>query len=300
MRSRPFLWPTCLAGFLYLGGFGCPTEARADLYRWTDARGVIHFVDESVEIPETYQERVQIYRSSSSDVASSPALITPSRTYSARSQGAFAQKIALDFGLIKDGSIDALGPLNGAGIRPAGGWQVSRALDPDSVDQLATAVRRAATTQRLALSADGAEAIVRQAAVDFLPPPPPPEPIAQTAPAVVVVEQPPRIIEVIREPYYVETPAVVHALRPYRPYRRLRRFPRQARKERAVYRPLHTIQRRNPSIRPSKPSITQRTPGHSIRPSGPSIIRKPLGHSIRRGPFIANTTTQAAAPFIRR
>ena len=283
MHSRPFLWPTYLAGLLYLGGFGCPAEARADLYRWTDARGVIHFVDESVEIPETYQEQVQIYRSSSSDVASSPALITPSHTYSARSQGAFAQKIALDFGLIKDGSIDALGPLNGVGIQPAGGWQVNHALDPDSIEQLVAAVRRAATTQRLALSADGAEAIVRQAALDFIPPPPP-EPVVQTAPAVVVVEQPPRIIEVIREPYYVETPAVVHTLRPYRPYRRLRRFPRQERREREVYRPPHTIQRRNPSIRPSGPSITHRTPGHSIR----------------RGPFIANTTTQAAAPFIRR
>ena len=254
-------------------------------------------MDESVEIPETYQERVQIYRSASSDIASSPALITPSRTYSARSQGAFAQKIAPDFGLIKDGSIDALGPLNGVGVQPAGGWQVNHALDPDSIDQLVAAVRRAATTQRLALSADGAEAIVRQAALDFIPPPPP-EPVVQTAPAVV--EQPPRIIEVIREPYYVETPVVVHALRPYRPHRRLRRFPRQERRERAAYRPLHTIQRRNPSIRPSKPSITRRSPGHSIRPSGPSIIRKPLGHSIRRGPFIANTTTQAAAPFIRR
>lgn len=268
-----------LAGCLSLSGLGYPAEARADLYRWTDARGVIHIVDESVEIPETYREQVQIYRSSSSDLAASPALITPSREYSARSQGAFAQRIALDFGLIKDDSIDALGPLNGAGIQPAAGWQVSRALDPDSVDQLAAAVRRAATTQRLALSADGAEAIIRQAALDFIPPPP--EPVVQAEPDVVIVEQPARVIEVIREPYFVEMPAVVYALR-HRPYRRLRRFPRQERRE--LYRPLHTIQRRNPSIRPPKPSIS----------------RRPLGHSIRRGPFIANATTQAAAPFIRR
>ena len=288
------------AGFIYLSGLGCPVETRADLYRWTDTRGVIHFVDESVEIPETYQEQVQIYRSSSSDVEASPALITPSREYAARSQGAFAQKIAVDFGLIEDGSIDALGPLNGAGIQPAGGWQVSRVLDPDSVDQLVAAVRRAATAQRLTLSADGAEAIIRQAAVDFLPPPPPPEPVVQAEPDVVIVEQPPRIIEVIREPYYIETPVVVHALRPYRPYRRLRRFPRHERREQEIYRPPHTIQRRNPSIRPSKPSISRQSLGHSIRPSGPSTSRRPLGHSIRRGPFIANTTTQAARPFIRR
>ncbi len=284
MRSRLFLWPTYFVGFLYLGGLGYPAEARADLYRWTDARGVIHLVDESVEIPETYREQVRIYRSSSSDVEASPALITPSREYSARSQGAFAQKIAVDFGLIKDGSIDALGPLNGVGIQPPGGWQVSRSLDPDSVDQLVATVRRAATAQRLTLSADGAEAIIRQAAIDFIPPSPAPDPVVQAEPDVVIVEQPPRIIEVVREPYYVETPVVVHALRPYRPYRRLRRFPRQERREREVYRPLHTIQRRNPSIRPSKPSIT----------------RKSFGHSIRRGPFIATTTTQTAAPFIRR
>ena len=294
MRSPLFLWPLYCAGCLYLSGLGCPAEARADLYRWTDARGVIHIVDESVEIPETYRERLKIYRSSSSDLAASPALITPSREYSARSQGAFAQRIGLDFGLIKDGSIDALGPLNGAGIQPAAGWQVSRALDPDSVDQLAAAVRRAATTQRLALSADGAEAIIRQAALDFIPPPP--EPVVQAEPDVVMVEQPARVIEVIREPYFVEMPAVVHALR-HRPYRR-RRFPRQERRE--LYRPLHTIQRRNPSIRPPKPSISRQPLGHSIRPSGPSISRRPRGHSIRRGPFIANTTTQAAAPFIRR
>ncbi len=287
-------------GFLYLSGLWYPAEAGADLYRWTDARGVIHIVDESVEIPETYREQVRIYRSSSSDVEASPALITPSREYSARSQGAFAQKIAVDFDLIKDRSIDALGPLNGAGIQPAGGWQVSRALDPDSVDQLVAAVRRAAAAQRLALSADGAEAIIRQAAIGFIPPSPPPDPVVQAEPNVVIVEQPPRIIEVVREPYYVEMPVVAHALRPYRPYRRLRRFPRQERREREVYRPPHTIQRRNPSIRPSKPSIARKSLGHSIRPSGPSISRRPLGHSIRRGPFIATTTTQAARPFIRR
>ena len=298
MRARLFLWPIYFAGFFYLSGLGYPAEAGADLYRWTDARGVIHIVDESVEIPETYQDRVKIYRSFSSDLASSPALITPSREYSARSQGAFAQKIAVDFGLIKDGSIDALGPLNGVGIQPAGGWQVNHTLDPDSVDQLVAAVRRAATTQRLALSADGAEAIVRQAASGFIPPPPP-EPVVQAEPDVVIVEQPPRIIEVIREPYYVETPVVVHALRPYRPHRRLRRFPRQERREREMYRPLHTIQRRNPSIRPSKPSISRKSLGHSIRPSKPSISRRPLGHSIRRGPFIANTTARTTAPFIR-
>ncbi len=65
------------------------------------------------------QEQVQISRASSSDAGASPALITPSREYAAYSQGSFAQKLAVDLGLLEDGNINALGPLDGAGIQPA-------------------------------------------------------------------------------------------------------------------------------------------------------------------------------------
>ena len=283
MWTHRLLSHTGFFSFAYLLSFGCVSEVAADLYRWTDERGVVHIVDESVDIPEIYQDQVTVYRSFSSTAKANvdSIVIAPSRNYSIRSQGAFAQKIAVDFGLIKDGSIDALGPLGGVGIQPASGWKVSHALDLDTIDQLVAASRRAAVARRLTLSADGAEAIIRQAAVDFIPPPPPP-PVVEQEPEVIVVEQPPQIVEVIREPYYVETPVVVHSPYAYRPHRRPSRFPRRNRRE--TYQPPHSIQRRNPTIRPSRPSITRRSPGHSIR----------------RGPFVANSTTQASAPFIQR
>ncbi len=109
---------------------------------------------------------------------------------------------------------------------------MSRVLDPDSVDQLATAVRQAATAQHPALPDDGAEAVIRQEALDVIPSPPPPEPAARAEPDLVIVARPLHIIGVIRESCSIETPGVVHALRPYRPYKRLPRFPRQGSLER--------------------------------------------------------------------
>ncbi len=214
-------------------------------------------------------------------VASSPLLIAPSHNYSVHSQGAFAQKIAVDFGLIKNGSTDALGPLRGIGIQPAGGWKVAHALDPDTVDQLAAAARRGATAQHLTLSADGAEAIVRQAAADFIPPAPPVEPAAEAGPDSIVIEQPPQIIEVIHEPYYVEAPVIVYGVAPPSPsspsWAPAIFFPSGE----GDLPPTHSIRHTNPSIRPSSPSITLRSPGRSIG----------------RGPFIASPTAQASAPF---
>ncbi len=283
MWKQPFLGSARLFSVVCFAGLGPVSEAAADLYRWTDARGVVHIVDESVPIPEAYKDQVAVYRSSYSvtEGASSPLLIAPSHNYSVRSQGSFAQKIAVDFGLIKNGSTDALGPLRGIGIQPAGGWKVAHALDPDTVDQLVVSARRAATAQRLTLSADGAEAIIRQAAGDFIPPAPQVEPAAALEPEIIVIKQPPQIIEVIHEPYYVETPVIVHVSRRGRRHRRPRHFSRDGRE---TYRAPHTIQRTNPLILPASPSITRRSPGRSIS----------------RGPFIASPATQASAPFSHR
>jgi hypothetical protein len=194
------------------------TTVRADLYQWTDAHGVIHVVDDASTVPEAYREAMKVYR------AAKPAgeglqivPLSPSRTYAVNSQGAFAQKLALDFGLIKHSGEDGLSPLGGTGIQPAGGWQVSDAVTPEVLYEVVAATRRAADTRRLTLSADGAEAVVRQAAASFLPPPqtaqtpaPPPEEYYEESgePEIVVVEQPPQIIEVIREPYYDPAPYV--------------------------------------------------------------------------------------------
>ena len=93
------------------------TNASADLYQWTDDSGVIHVVDESSQIPRAYREKVKVFESQKSRTPPSSLPLSPSRTYPSYSQGRFAQKLALDLGLIKHRGEDAVGPLSGAGIR---------------------------------------------------------------------------------------------------------------------------------------------------------------------------------------
>jgi len=204
-------------GFFLIG----VTMARADLYQWTDTQGVTHVVDDAGSVPEAYRNSVKIHRTAK-PTNSQASLLAPSRTYPENSQGAFAQKLALDLGLIKHSSEDALGPLGTAGIQPAGGWQVQDPLTPVVQSEVVTAARRAAESQRIRVSADGAEAIVRQTALVFLPPLPVVQPMEQyeeeevydQEPEIIVEQQPPQIIEVIREPVYIPQPVVVAP--PYR------------------------------------------------------------------------------------
>jgi hypothetical protein len=184
-----------------------PVISQADLFQWTDAEGVIHIVDETTEVPEAYRAGMKVYRAAKPTAEVSTLPVSPSRTYAAQSQGAFAQKIAFDLGLIKRSDEDALGPLRGAGIQPAGGWQVGDPLTVEVLSDVQAASRRAAEAKRLPISADGAEAVVRQAGESFLPSPPPaseetpPEYILE--PQTIIIEQPPaQIVEVIREPDY--------------------------------------------------------------------------------------------------
>lgn len=207
--------------FLLCGLFFCGvTLAHADLYQWIDAQGVTHVVDDTGAIPEAYRNKVKIHRTAKPTNAQT-SLLAPSRTYPENSQGAFAQKLALDLGLIKTSSMDALGPLGAAGIQPAGGWRVYDPLTPETQADVIAAARRAAKSQRIRVSADGAEAIVQQAAEAFLPPPPvaqtPVPPADQYAeevfyeqePEIIIEQQPPQIVEVIREPVYIPQPVIV-------------------------------------------------------------------------------------------
>jgi Domain of unknown function (DUF4124) len=196
------------------------TIAHADLYQWTDAQGVTHVVDDTGLIPDAYRDRVKTHHTAK-PTNSQISLLAPSRTYPENSQGVFAQKLAFDLGLIKNSGEDALGPLGTAGIQPAGGWQVYDPLTPETQADVIAAARRAANSQRVRMSADGAEAIVRQAATAFLPPPPiaqiqaPPadayeeEAFDDQGPEIIVEQQPPEIIEVIREPVYIPQPVIV-------------------------------------------------------------------------------------------
>lgn len=206
MRTFVLTWSVFFCSFL---------PVQADLYQWTDRDGVIHIVDDAAAVPEAYRDHVKVYRTATPSPAGSAAgtLLSPGRIYVANSQGAFAQQLAFDLGLIAHPGQDALGPLRGAGIQPAGGWRLDEPLTPEACYEIIAAARRAADTKRLPLSPDGAEAVVRQAAAPFLPSPmaQPSSPAEESAedyadeeePDVVVIEQPPQIIEVIREPVYL-------------------------------------------------------------------------------------------------
>jgi hypothetical protein len=228
-----------LCGLFFFG----VTIAHADLYQWTDAQGVTHVVDDTGLIPDAYRDRVKTHRTVK-PTNSQASLLAPSRTYPENSQGAFAQKLALDLGLIKNSGEDALGPLGTVGIQPASGWQVYDPVTPETQANVIAAARRAANSQRVRVSADGAEAIVRQAATAFLPPPPsaqiqaPPadegEAFYDQGPEIIVEQQPPQIIEVIREPVYIPQPVIVGV--PHRHGHRGKRLdrPRRAPQENAT------------------------------------------------------------------
>jgi hypothetical protein len=197
---------------LWLGNI---TSAYAELYQWTDTDGVIHVVDETVTIPEAYRKEIKVYRGADPAITSIPtaAPLSPSREYAENSQGAFAQRLALDLGLIQQDSEDAIGPLIGVGIRPSGSWRVYEPLTPEVAYDVLAATRRAADSKRLTLSANGAEAIAQQAAERFLPAPDEEEPLADQygydQPTIIIEQAPAQITEVIYEPYYVPVPVVV-------------------------------------------------------------------------------------------
>ncbi len=146
------LFLLCLMGF-------APTFA--DLYQWTDHRGVIHIVDESVAIPEEFVSSVKVYHTRTPSSAARTPL--PPRPFPPTTQGHFAQKLAQDLGLVQEAHEDPLAALTTVGIAPAGGWRAYDPLSPEAAYEVVAAARRAAEARRLSLSPDGAEAVVQQA-----------------------------------------------------------------------------------------------------------------------------------------
>lgn len=235
-----------MRAFAFLCSLCCATVVYAELYQWTDADGVVHVVDDASKTPEVHRGKVTVYRAANpATLEPAAAPLSPSRSYASGSQGAFAQKLALDLGLIKNSEEDALGPLSGVGIRPAGGWKVRDLLTPEVLSEVLAAVRRAADAKRIMLSADGAEAVIRQAAAPFLSD----SSVEQASlwedageePGVIIEQAPPAVTEVIYEPYYVPVPVFVDTPRfSHRPRPRDQHVPRIASPDRSEQRgPTH-------------------------------------------------------------
>ena len=245
----------------------CPwyvATATADLYQWTDIDGILHIVDEAAEVPDEYSEDLTVYSTPEAEDPPEPAALplAPSRTYATNTQGAFAQKLALDLGLIKSDKEDALGPLGGAGIGPAGSWKVSDPLSHEALGEISAAVQRAAQSQRIKLSTNEAVAAVDKVAQPYLPVP---EVVpASQQPEVVVIQQPPQIIEVIHEPHYIPVP--------YYDGGGLGRFPHRRRMRDRIQGGFSG----GGGVVLAPPSAPRQTPG---KPPLPSLTRSPVGGS---------------------
>jgi hypothetical protein len=235
---------------------GYAATGFADLYQWTDAQGTLHLGNDASEAPADSRTELRVSPANTPKAGREPAaaLISPRRQYAARSQGAFAQQLALDLGLIRQRDEDALGPLSGAGIAPAGYWHVTEPPTAEGIEEVVAAARRAAASGRLALSAEGAEAVVRQAAAPYFPAV---TPAAEQKPAgrhvihqdppLVIIEQPPAQREVSHEPVYVSEPS---------PY---------------VWAPTESQLRAVPRLSPTPPS--------SLSPPGTGPTHLPVGTS---------------------
>ena len=240
MKAKQRSSPTCTQ-FSYKGrqlrlfvlmaslSLACVPPSSAQLYRWTDPQGTLHLGNDAGEVAEASRRGLAVSPVGAARAGgkSAAAPLSPSRVYTAQSQGAFAQRLAQDLGLIQQSDEDALGPLSGMGIAPTGYWHVTEPLTAETVEEIVAATCRAAATERLALSADGAEAVVRQVAVAFLPAPVPlasppaaergdnvqpvvvvePKVIIEEPPSVIVEQAPAQVIEVIQPPVYVPVPA---------------------------------------------------------------------------------------------
>lgn len=168
----------------------------AEIYRWTDTAGVVHYDDDIARVPESERGAVRVFQSKvvvQGDLA----------TASGPTQAGFAGAMARDLGLQASDLQDPVSVLHIVGIYPAIGWHPAAPLTPAVVQEVVTAARAAARARRLGYSERGAEAAVLRAAAGLgVAGPPasaPPDPPAPPAPPSIVVA--PNIV--------VESPPVV-------------------------------------------------------------------------------------------
>jgi len=175
----------------------CP--AHAEVYRWVDESGAVHFDDDISRVPEAQRPLAQVFRSKAAQVEA------PATDSKAPTQGAFAGAIARELGLQTHATQDPVSVLQIVGIYPSAGWNPTAVLSPSVVDEVVQATRAAARARRMRQSTASAEAaVLRVASALGIAAPPPtvvaePEPPPEPAPPIVVapnivVEAPPAVV----------------------------------------------------------------------------------------------------------
>lgn len=179
---------------------------HAEIYRWVDARGVVHLDDTLTNVPEDARPDAKVFQARQAPAP--PPATGPV-------QAAFANGVARELGLIASETQDAVSVLHLVGIYPSAGWNPSAALTPAVVDEVTRSARAAARAHRLPQGEVSAEAAVLRVAsglgvagppptaVAEVPPPPPEPPTFVVAPNITVESPPPTVVihERPPEPY---------------------------------------------------------------------------------------------------
>jgi hypothetical protein len=197
--ARTLAW--CAAALL-MGNVPVAPPAHADIYRWTDAKGVVHLDDDLARVPAPQRESMRTFQAKAA-----PA---PPETEGA-TQATFASAISRDLGLRVSALQDPVSVLQVVGIYPANGWNPHAPLSPAVVAQVADATQAAARARRLSQSPAAAEASILRIAggLGVVGPPPsaPPDPPRAPdpppvviAPNIVIEQPPPAQVVVIERP----------------------------------------------------------------------------------------------------
>jgi hypothetical protein len=171
-------------------------SAHAEVYRWTDETGRVHFDDDAAHVPEAQRESARVYQSKT------PALEPPAAQSNGPTQSMFATALARELGLQISATQDPVSVLQLVGIYPSMGWYPTSPLSPAVVQEVVTTTRAAGRARRLAQSEASAEAAAIRVASSLgvaapppqaIPEPPPPPPIV-VAPNIIVEAPPPTVI----------------------------------------------------------------------------------------------------------
>ena len=132
----------------------------ANVYRWTDERGVVNFVDDLDKIPPPYRnsaEEVKTSKMPTQPVQTTTSTKAPPISQTLIREGDFAIKLveALEVGQAQN-EAEAESMLASAGIAPKNGWIADYPVTPDIIEELQNTITEAAGSGKLTMKKDEA------------------------------------------------------------------------------------------------------------------------------------------------
>jgi hypothetical protein len=241
--------------------------ARAEIYRWVDATGVVHLDDTLANVPEAQRPDAKVFQSKARVAPASAPSTGPT-------QSAFANGVARELGLIAVETQDAVSALHIVGVYPSAGWNPTATLTSAVVEEVTRAARAAARARRLPQGEAAVEGAVLRVASGLGVDGPPPT-VVVTAPE----PEPPPLI--VAPNIVIETPptnVVVQTINP-QPDPVLTRYGIDPFGEALLFAPIPS--RPNPGPPPDRITPLSNPAGH-LR--GPAVPPRPHPGPFRRPP----------------